>query len=380
MNLAVFLSPGDSLANQAKTGQDERFTNYYLNKYSKNFNEVFIFSYADNNYKKKLSNNVFLLTNKHKIPYLIYQFLLPFLYLDKLKKCQVMRVMQATGAIPALIAKLILGKKIVLTYGYDYSLFANIERKHFTAFALKFLVPIFLSYADKIIVTTKGNEKLLSRKYPGKVVYIPNGVDVKKFKVFLYSRHPEELATKDPLQRKGRISILSIGRLVRQKNFKLLIDAVGLLKNKENINLVIIGRGSEKNNLISQAKQTKINLKIIEPMAYGKLINYYQKADIFCLPSLAEGQSKVLLEAMSCDLPVLASDTPANREIVKNNLTGILFNFDKNDLALKITQLINNPRQAQKIRLQGRKYVEQNHNLSKLVEKEISLLKSVKYL
>lgn len=395
MNLAVFLSPGDSLANQAKTGQDERFINYYLKKYSKNFNKIFIFSYGDKEYKKKLPNNVLLLSNKHKISYPIYQFLLPFLYLNKLKNCQVMRVMQAAGAIPAIIAKLLFGKKIVLTYGYDYFFFAKIEKKYLTAFILELLIPIALRFADKIIVTSKINEKKLNKKYPGKVAYIPNGVDVSKFKApailirqlaekdpLSCPRHPEEpacrqagLRSKDLLQRKGTINILSIGRLVRQKNFRLLIDATGLLKDKKNINLTIIGKGLEKNNLINQARQTNVNLKIIEPTPYDKLISYYQKADIFCLPSLAEGQSKVLLEALACGLPVLASDTPANKEIAKDKATGILFDFDKNDLASKITQLINNPRQAQKIRLQGRKYVEQNHNLTKLIEKEISLLK-----
>lgn len=375
MNLAIFLSPGDSLSKQAKIGQDERFINYYLKKYSKNFNKVFIFSYGDKKYKKKLPNNVFLLTNKHKIPYPFYQFLLPFLYLNKLKKCHVIRAMQATGAIPAIIAKLVLGKKIVLTYGYDYSFFAKIEKKYLVSFILKMTLPLILSFADKIIVTSKINEKLLNRKYPGKVIYIPNGVDIKRFKV--RACLPARQGSRFEVNKREIINILSIGRLVKQKNFGLLIDAMGLLKDKENINLTIVGRGPEKNNLINQARQANINFKIIKSMAYGKLINYYQKADIFCLPSLAEGQSKVLLESLSCSLPVLASDTPANREIIKDKATGILFDFDKDDLALKITQLINNPQQAQKIAIQGRKNVERSYNLIKLVEKEIKLLKNI---
>lgn len=367
MNLGIFLSPGDSLEKQSLVGQDERFVNYYLRPYSKNFDKVFLYSYGDKNYKKNLPANVILIVNKKEISYKIYQFLFPFIHLNKLKKCHAIRVMQSTGVIPAVIAKLLLRKKIILTYGYDYAFFAKIEKKHFTAYLLSLLIPIALFFVDKIIVTSKINEKLLNRKYPGKIIYIPNGVDVNKLKI-----KSEKLKVK----KRKKINILSIGRLVRQKNFGLLIDAMGLLKNKKNINLTIIGRGPEKNNLLNKAKQMNINLKIIEPMSYSKLISYYQKADFFCLPSLAEGQSKVLLEALACGLPILASDTAANREIIKNNLTGILFNFDKNDLASKIAQVIDNPRQVQKIRLQGRKYVEQNHNLIKLVEEEIKLLKN----
>ncbi len=365
MILGIFLTPGDSLEKQAKVGQDERFIGYYLKAYSQNFEKVFIFSYGDKSYKKRLPANVYLLANKYGIPYLVYQFLAPFLYIRETGKCGIFRVMQATGALPAFLTKLFFGKKFIVTYGYDYGKFAKIEGDNLRAFLLEIIVPLILSFVDKIIVTCKVFKKDLGRKHPGKVVYIPNGVDVGKLKA---------QSAKLKAKKKKMVDILSIGRLVKQKNFSLLLKAVAQSKYKEKIKITIIGDGPEREFLIRLAGKNKISLEIVKPVSHNKVVGYFQKADIFCLPSLAEGQSKVLLESLSCGLPCLASRIAGNQEIIKNGKNGLLFKLNSTDLRKKIDLLIEKPAKREKLGLAGRKFILKNHNIEKLLKKELKLL------
>jgi hypothetical protein len=154
MTLGVLLTIGDSLENQEKFGQFERFENFYLKKYAANFDKVFIFSYGkETNFLKK---KIFLLVySKNNLHRYFYAFLMPFLERKNFQKVSVFRVMQATGSIPAILAKIFYKIPYITTYGYKYHEFAKIEKKTVTAFLLKILEFFSLKFADGVIVTTK---------------------------------------------------------------------------------------------------------------------------------------------------------------------------------------------------------------------------------
>lgn len=362
MKLAVFLTPGDSLQKQAQTGQDKRFINYYLKPYSQAFEKVYLVSYGDNKFKAKLPKNVYLLQNKKNINYFCYQFLIPIFYRQELATCQVLRVMQATGGLPAVIAKLFFQSRILLTYGFDYSEFAGFWLK---AFLLKIYLSLILTFCDKIIVTSSVIEQKLKKRYREKLVLIPNGVDTDKFK---------KIKTK----KANKKIILNIARLEKQKNQQLLVKAVAGLKLKDSLKVLLIGQGKLKFCLQALAEKEKVNLQILETIAHEQLPKYYSQADIFCLPSLYEGQSKVLLEALSCQMPVCASSIPANREIIDDGKNGLLFDLTAADLSKALEKLLDNENFKNKLSLKGRERIIENHNIKKLVEKEISLLQKWK--
>ncbi|MDA3793545.1 MAG: glycosyltransferase family 4 protein [Elusimicrobia bacterium] len=66
------------------------------------------------------------------------------------------------------------------------------------------------------------------------------------------------------------------------------------------------------------------------------ILRFYRSADYFVIPSLAEGLSNSLLEAMSCGLTAIESDSPSNREVIENGKDGFLFSFVNPEKLAKI--------------------------------------------
>jgi len=365
MNLGIFLSPGDSLENQSRVGQDVRFIEYYLKPYAEEFENVYIFSYADISYKKyPLPKNVYLVPNSNKINYYLYQFLLPFIHQKKIRKCDLFRVMQTTGGIPAVIAGIFFGKKFCATYGYDYAAFARTEGKYFQSMIIDLIIKFILARANKIIATTKINFVKLSNKFKDKVFLIPNGVDTK---IFTPINKPQ----------KENINILNIGRLSVQKNQSLLIDSIAKSQHRNRIQLLIVGTGELKNKLLEKAQKNKVKLRIIDNIEYQKMPQVYQNADIFCLSSKIEGNPKVLIEAMACGRPIIASFIEANKQLIKDKDNGLLCEQNSEDLARKIDFLIKNPQQAKNYASKARQDCVRNFDIKKLITKEINLLKKL---
>jgi len=123
---------GGGLRSLAKTGQHERLLNYYFPAYLMRFEKVFYFSYYDEDIKdyhhaQNVNKHLVVIPKPAKINFLIYAFLLPIINRDQIKKCDVLRIYQATGVIPAIIARFLYGIPFLITFGYKYSEFAHHE-------------------------------------------------------------------------------------------------------------------------------------------------------------------------------------------------------------------------------------------------------------
>ncbi|PIS09356.1 hypothetical protein COT75_01620 [Candidatus Beckwithbacteria bacterium CG10_big_fil_rev_8_21_14_0_10_34_10] len=364
-NLGIFLSPGDSFSSLKKSGQDSRFFNYYLSNYKEKFDQVYIFTYDQ--LKLSLPKSCFVLENKHNWHRFFYQFLIPFVHLSRVKNIDVFRVMQLTGVIPAIICRIFFKKPFIFTYGYDYYAFAKFKNQRIRPILLKGLEKIAFYFASGVIVTNKKNKLNLQSKYPrAKIFYVPNGVDTKKFK-------PEK--AKKLLKGSG-VNVLTVARLEKQKNLENLIKATALIKDKAKINLLFIGRGKLRSQLILLAKKKEVNLKIIDRVVHNKLSGYYQGADIFCLPSYKEGQPKALIEAMALGLPCLVGNYSGVEEF-ENKKEILKTGFNPEEIRANLLTLIENHRLRKKLGLKARKKAEQEFNIQKLLAKEIEILKNV---
>jgi len=353
MNLGLILSPGDSLTKQQKSGQLNRLINYYLKPYSKNFKKVYLFSYGDFNFKTKLPSNIKIIPKPKLIPYQFYQFFLPLIHQKIIRDINIFRVFQAIGGLPMLLIK----KPFLVTYGYHYHQFAQVEKMPIKAQLIKLFIKPVLKKAGKIIATSKENKNYLTKEgYQSKVHLIPNGVDPKKFK---------------PDGKRDTMTVLSIGRLTYQKNHPLLIKTIGQSKYRSKIKLNIIGQGSLKSKIKNLASKLKVNLTIFKPISHQKLVKHYQKASVFVLTSKTEGQSKALLEAMSAGCACLTTSFPGN--IIIDGQTGLIANSPK-ILAAKLDSLLKNPQLCQQLGKKARETIIQQYHLKKLVLKEIKLL------
>lgn len=354
MTLGIFLAMGDSFKNMAKTGQDIQFKKFYLARFSQEFSQIYIFSYEGEKVQN-LPSNIRIIPNKYALHRYLYGLVLPFLNLAYIKKCDVFRSYHLSGTIPAIITKLFFLKPFVFNYAYNYSQFAKIENKKLLSLLIRLFEPLALIFASKIFAA---NKNILKKFISPKAVYLPNGVDTNFFKP------ATRAANKKPL-------ILSVGRLEKQKNFELLIYALLRI----NANLLIVGKGSLKSKLLSLSFKLGVNLKIIERINYFKMPKIYNQADIFILPSIAEGHPKVLLEAMACALPSIGSKIPGILDIIKNNKNGLLVNPNQDEIARSIERLIKDNNLRQKLSKAARRFVESHYDLKKLLSLEINIIK-----
>lgn len=102
------------------------------------------------------------------------------------------------------------------------------------------------------------------------------------------------------------------------------------------------------------------------------------QAHIVCLPSYREGLPKVLLEAAACGRPIVTTDAPGCREIVRDGENGLLVPVcDEVALAQAIKRLIDNPKLRKQMGLQGREIVEREFSLEQVIEETLSLYRKL---
>lgn len=142
------------------------------------------------------------------------------------------------------------------------------------------------------------------------------------------------------------------GRLGYEKNLLTLARAYSRLKIPKK-QLLIVGKGVEdlKKRLIS------VN-GIIMPGSTNEIVKYLNAIDVYVMPSFTETTSLAVLEAMSCELPVISSKVGFIRQYIQNNKNGLFFNNKSNyDLYLKIKKLYDNPVLRESLGKEARKTV-----------------------
>lgn len=364
MKLGILLSLGSSFSDQKKSGQDKRFVDYYLKKYNQFFEEINIFTYQNESYP--LPEKCYLISNKENVQRFFYSFLLPIIHRNLIKKLDVFRVMQLTGVIPAILINIIYRKPFIFTYGYNYSEFSKLEGYLIRPLLYKILELLAFNFTSGVIVTTKSMEDKLKNKYPRtNIIYIPNGVDINQF----IPRNKLPAVSSQQSVNK----ILFVGRLEWQKNLVNLIKAISLFPAKFNIKLLFIGQGSMKKVLENLAKKLKVNLTIINKIPHNQIVKYYQRADIFVLPSYIEGHPKVLLEAMACSLPCLVSQFIGAREYI-NEKEIMITDFSSIAISNNLKRLIEDNRLKERLGIHARLRIEKDFDINKLIREEISIL------
>jgi len=167
--------------------------------------------------------------------------------------------------------------------------------------------------------------------------------------------------------------ILFAGRLETRKGLSDLIMAASLVRRiNHNARFVIAGKGTVEDQLKRYATRLGLenNVHFAGFVSSDKLLRHYQNASMFVLPSYYEGLPTVLLEAMACGLPVVATSVGGVPELVEDGKTGILVAPRKPEmLAEAIIKLLNNPEMRRKIGQNARRHVVENYDWEIITDK-----------
>lgn len=198
---------------------------------------------------------------------------------------------------------------------------------------------------------------------------LPNGIDTT---LSLSSSSLKESLGIAP----GETVIVCVANLHTNKGHTYLLEAFERVYQKyPNMRLFLIGDGEEKANLKKQI-DTYTSRKHI--FFLGKRTDVHeilQLSHIFVLPTLFEGMSNALMEAMAAGLPVITTDIEENRELVKDKETGILVPVKNSDtIADALDTLLANEALRSQIGQTAKKFIEENFSLKKIARDWNNLL------
>jgi glycosyltransferase involved in cell wall biosynthesis len=160
--------------------------------------------------------------------------------------------------------------------------------------------------AEAVIANSTGLRDLALKTLPNiKIDIIPNGIDINTFK-------PDNKKQKIY----STIKLISTGRLIKRKGYDFLIRS---LRDINFVELTLLGDGNLREELSKLAKENNVDVRILGSKDKKDVIKYLQNSDIFILPSLNEGMSNSILEAMACGLPIITTDVGGTKELINKN-------------------------------------------------------------
>ena len=250
---------------------------------------------------------------------MMFLAVLPLAY--KLRQAYRFDVIDAHFVYPDGLAAVLLGHAfntpvVVSARGSDINLYRQLP-----------LINRWLRYtlkrSERVIAVSQALKAAISQLgiASAKVAVIPNGVDPNKF--FPYSRQEarRKLGLGD-----GRL-LLSVGNLNSNKGFDLLLESFKALRRDfHDLSLVIVGEGALRKRLEEQIAALDLQpwARLVGAAPHDALHLWYNAANLFCLASVREGWPNVLLEALACGTPVVATEVGGIPEIVTSREVGFL--------------------------------------------------------
>lgn len=218
----------------------------------------------------------------------------------------------------------------------------------------KWVTPIILQIwkgALFVIANSQGLKELaLKYEQTKEIGVVYNGIDTEEFFSDVSKRSAD------------KFTIICVSRVTPRKGVRFLIQAFKILSGRyTHARLLIVGDGNEKKSLEDLVQALGMNDKVefAGPIPHEKILAYYQKANVFVLPSLNEGMSNVMLEALACGLPIVATDTGGTKELLTDGVNGLVVRMrDADDLAEKIEKLILDPQLEKTMSQESRKLAE----------------------
>jgi glycosyltransferase involved in cell wall biosynthesis len=248
--------------------------------------------------KETFDYNIDVITCRRKGPFKMIRYVFDGIKELRKKKYD---IIHCQSIFPALIPFLSKQKYFVYCRGSDVMLAAGWH---------KWLNKKLLKKATKVISLTKVMQYKILEDYGVTSEIIPNAIDTSAF------------FSKTKLRKRNQI--LYIGTLKKVKGVEHLIEALNYVE--QDARLVIIGDGPERDNLEDLTDELNLTNKVefTGMLDSEHMKPYLNESQILVLPSLSEGFSSTLLEAMAAGLPIVATNVGGNPEVIKEGVNGYL--------------------------------------------------------
>jgi len=269
------------------------------------------------------------------------------------------------GALEAVPAARLAGVPVVVhsEHGYELDMFAGLpmRRRLFRRAAY--------AMTDAIFAVTRELRDFHARQAwirPDRMGVMYNGVDTERFAPCIQTR----LAMRRELGLpEDSFVVGAVGRLVPIKDHQTLLKAATLLLAKGiDVRVLLVGSGPERERLQATAASALEGRACFADDS-NRVPELLNAMDVFVLPSLNEGMSNTLLEAMACGLPVLATNVGGNPEIIEDNINGAL--FAPGDIAWpanKLQLLARDPALIHQLGTAARNRAIESFSLSRMLE------------
>ncbi len=220
-------------------------------------------------------------------------------------------------------------------------------------FGLKQTVKKMLETADKVVAQSS-NTKNNAIDFYGvnrEIEIVPLGIKQSVYK---------EKSRKELSLPENKFLLVTVGRLVKRKNLEQLLEIFSEILKEKDAELLVIGDGPEKENLISKSRELKIenSVKMLGRVSDEEKFQYLAASDIYVSTAMHEGFGIVFLEAMECGLPVICYNNGGQVDFLKNEQTGYLIQLnEKNIFKEKLISLLNNQKLRENIFSFNKDYV-----------------------
>lgn len=198
-----------------------------------------------------------------------------------------------------------------------------------------------------------------------RIARMASGVDADRFR-------PGPSAVEDVLLPRPRV--MFTGRMHPQKGIPLLLEAWKTVAARSSANLILVGPGHDRRALEAQADALGIARRVQFVGAVENPDDYLRAADVFVLPSVAEGMSNSLLEAMASGLPAVVSGIGGNMDLVTDGVNGrLVLSATALEWSTALLDLLHNPDLARELGRTARSRIEAEYALDVVVDRYVDL-------
>lgn len=225
---------------------------------------------------------------------------------------------------------------------------------------------LFCRMADCIVTNAEAvRTRLTNEGYDAeKIVVIHNGIELSR-----YARKPNELGLHRELGVPSNTPLVAVfARLNELKGIEYFLRAAAdLIKRFRNVRFLIVGDGASRLELEKYAEHLGLNKHVVFLGFRLDVPTLLSEISVSVLPTLSEGLSNSLLEAMAASVPVVATRVGGNPEVVQGGITGLLVPpRDAEALARAIGQFLEQPSLGKKFGLAGRERVSKQFALEQM--------------